>query len=134
MAREGAVRSTRGASVMSILGTSVAAAVAQTALQAQQVARQRESVPNQTTRDARRIQDLIEAHLLALEEDDQLDSTDQLRINGRLPQHQSSNQQKQNAHGQTAAKPIKDEVTQAAAPNAAPALGDQLYRHLDVQA
>lgn len=119
---------------MSILGTSVAAAVAQTSLQAQQVARQRESVRHQTTRDAQRVQDLIEAHMLALEEDDQLDTSDQLRIDGRLPQHQTNDQRRQNPRRQHSSATSQDEKESPAPPTDAPAHGEQLYRHLDVQA
>ncbi len=119
---------------MSILGTSVAAAVAQTSLQAQQVARQRESVRHQTTRDAQRVQDLIEAHMLALEEDDQLDTSDQLRIDGRLPQHQTTDQRKQNPRRQNQTAASQDETPTPAPPADAPTHSEQLYRHLDVQA
>jgi hypothetical protein len=116
---------------MSILGTSVAAAVAQTGLQAQQVSRERESVRAQTDRDAQRLQKLIEAHLTALEEDEEIQATDQLRIDSHLPQQQSRDQPKPDRRRPADAP---DAGANPAAPPTAAALGEQLYRHVDVQA
>ena len=121
---------------MSVLGTGVAAGVAQTAQQAQQVARQRDKQHTQTAADASRLQELLETHLRALDEGDESDTPAQLRIDGQLPEHEwagAESRQSQGEHQQaTDDQPQQDGQTQVA-PSADRGAG-QLYRHLDIQA
>jgi hypothetical protein len=72
---------------MSVVGTGIAASIAQTSLQAQQVARQRDQRDRQISGDTRRINELIEARMLALEEGDRGDTANAPRVNDQLPQH-----------------------------------------------
>ena len=121
---------------MSILGlgaaSGVAAGVAGTATQAQQLAQQRDSTDVQTVRDARRLHEMAQANIDALEEGDEFQSTDQLQIDGHLPEHQSPEQQQQGHH-----KPSPEAVAAAAEPvppAAATPDDGELYHHIDVQA
>ena len=120
---------------MSVLGTGVAAGVAQTAQTAQQVVRQRDKRHTQTAADASRLQDLLETHLRALDEGDEAQTPAQLHIDGQLPEHEGPGPQVPQAHGEH--EPAEDEPApqDGAAQAAADARGGgQLYRHLDIQA
>lgn len=79
---------------MSVLGTGVAAGVAQTGLAAQQQARQRDRAESQSARDARRVHDIVEAHLRAVEEGDEPESPGKLVIGGDVPEHQRGTPQR----------------------------------------
>jgi hypothetical protein len=120
---------------MTSIGTSVAASVAQTALNAQQTARQRDKVHGQSARDAKRLHEMLEASMQALEEGDGFESPAQLHVGGEVPQ------QRQQQQGRDAKPPRKgDADTPADAPETAStstpttAPDGSLYRHLDVQA
>ncbi len=113
---------------MSVLGTSIAASVAQTALQSQQVARQRDGLNSQAADGARRLRDLVEGHLQALEEGDEFESPAQLHIDNQLPDHQSGGYR--TPERDTPAAPSRD--PQAPTPAEPPSVS--LYRHLDLTA
>lgn len=115
---------------MSVLGTGVAAGVAQVGLQAQSVARQRDRTTGQNVRDTARMQELLEAHMRALDESE-FESPAQLHVDGQLPEHQSPDPRgRQHPH----LKPAAPEAAPTAA-TPTPADGETpLYRHVDVQA
>ncbi|MEE9211215.1 MAG: hypothetical protein V3U29_01010 [Phycisphaeraceae bacterium] len=113
---------------MSVIGTGVAAGVANTSLQAQQVARDRDKERSETAKDARRVREMFETQLRALEEGEETPT--QLRIDGHVPQHESP-KETPNPPDTTAAQPAPEPPT-AALPEAAP--DPPLYRHLDIQA
>lgn len=121
---------------MSSMGTGIAAAVAQTAHQAQQVARQRDSVRSQGPRHARRMQEQIQARLLALEESEGV-SPAQLHIDGQLPQFSPGDQQepqpqkRDEAADETVVEPPTPAITYTPV---AQTDKHPLYRHVDVQA
>ena len=77
---------------MTSIGTGVAAAVAQTALQAQQTARVRDKAHTQSARDAKRLHEMVQTALRALEEGDQFESPAQLHVDSQMPQHQQPQQ------------------------------------------
>ncbi len=116
---------------MSVLGTGVAAGVAQTAATAQQVARQRDSERNEAARKAKRTRELFETHLQALDEGDESDSPAQVRIDGQLPDHPAPppRDPSRTQHHQGDDQPV-DGVDAAASPPP----DSPLYRHLDIQA
>lgn len=121
---------------MSMLGTGVAAGVAGVALQAQSVARQRDRQNVHTARDIRRMQELLQTHLDALDEGD-TQSPAQLHVDDQLPDHHSPPQydgmlhQHRQGQGGTA-------ETQGVTPPSLSAAHDDadtpLYRHVDVTA
>lgn len=120
---------------MSVLGTGVAAGVAGVALQAQSVARQRDRQGVQNARDLRRMQEILQTHLDALDEGD-TQSPAQLHIDDQLPDHHSPPQYdglaQQHRKGQDAAP-----ETQGVTPPSMSATHDDdtpLYRHVDVTA
>lgn len=118
---------------MTSIGTGVAAAVAQTALQAQQTARVRDKANTQSARDAKRLHEILRTAMQALEEGDQFESPAQLHVDSQMPQHR----QPQDGDPGKAKKRAPSPPTSAApAPTASqPAPTDgTLYRHLDVQA
>ena len=119
---------------MSVIGTGTAAAVAQTALQAQQVARRRDRAKTDSAGDAKRIRETIEAHLQALEEGDETETPAQLHIGGELPEHQTPPQSVETIQQRPddADAPADDAVDPpTGTPMDAP---PPLYRHLDIQA
>ncbi len=74
---------------MSIIGTGVAAGVAQSQHQAQQVSRKQNKDKDGAADEARRVKDIVEAHLQALDEGDDTDAnTAQVRIDNHVPEHQ----------------------------------------------
>jgi len=91
---------------MSSIGTGIAAGVAQSAHNAQQVARNRDKERNQRAGDARQLRDRFEIHLEAIEEDTTTDTPEQLRVEGNL-------------HDQEPATPQPEEAAAAADDNAA---------------
>jgi len=121
---------------MSVIGTGTAAAVAQTALQAQQVARKRDREKTESADDARRLREMFEAHLRALEEGDEAEGPAQLNIDGELPEHQGPPQQIDAVHRRSQEEhPAQDHDDTADAQSEATSSADPpLYRHLDVQA
>jgi len=123
---------------MSVLGTGIAAAVSQTGLQAQQVARESDRKKAQDDESARRVRKRFEAHLHSLEDLDQIEPVDQIRVDGHpLPQDQSENAQ---THGEPANRdsdadqPIHQDVSEPTLTSNQPSDSDgQLYHHLDVK-
>jgi hypothetical protein len=69
---------------MSIMGTGVAAGVAQTALTAQQVARQRDKRARENARPGQRVRDIYETHLKVLEEHDEGEATPRLVVDDQM--------------------------------------------------
>lgn len=122
---------------MSAIGTGTAAAVAQTALTAQQLARRRDKDRSNSASDARRIREMVELHMLALDEGDDAETTSQLRIDGELPQHQSPPPEGP-AQGRTHQQASDDVAPAEDEANDAKQQSGQteppLYRHLDIQA
>jgi len=123
---------------MSILGTSIAAGVAQTALQAQQVARGQDRQSARIRDEGRRVREMFEAHLRSLEEGDEDETVDRVQIDGQLPEHVSSaNPDRRRQPSHTLAKPASDDNPHdAQTTESLPADEgeDALYQHLDVQA
>lgn len=121
---------------MSVLGSGVAAGVAQTGLQAQQVAQERDRRKAQEAQAARRVRETFDAHLHAAEDVDTVSEIGQARIDGHLPQDRAD------IHSPPAAKPQDDADEDqpiagaepdvlASSPN--PQDPGQLYHHLDVK-
>jgi hypothetical protein len=121
---------------MSTLGNVVASAVAPAGLQAQQVARARDQQHAQASNGARRVRDLLELHLRALEEDEAQPgaSPAEVHIDEELPQHQQQGQEQPSRQPKEAAP--KDEAEAVAPPPPAAPAGAEptLYRHVDIQA
>ena len=119
---------------MSVLGTGVAAGVAQSTLQARQVAQERQRAEQRAARPTRHSHRSAESTSANEEDELGIEPVDELAIDGRLPQHQPFDQQP---------KPASDGphgLTQAAEPSPQPppiASQDDhppLHRHVDVQA
>ena len=119
---------------MSVIGTGTAAAVAQTALQAQQLARRRDREKTGSVDDARRLREMLEAHLRALEEGDQADTAAQLHIDGELHDRQDSPEQAERAQHHPDEQQLADEPVAGSSPDDADQSDPPLYRHLDIQA
>ena len=115
---------------MTIAGTSVAAAVANTTAQAQEVTRQRDRTAAQAIRDADRLHELVQAHMDALEEGEELQSSDEVRISDHSQQHQSPQQETPEQHAENHRAPTAGSIIAAPEPSA----GAALHRHVDVQA
>ena len=73
---------------MGVIGTGVAAGVAQTALQAQQVSRQRNKRVTDNTRAAQRMRELAEVRLRGIEEQDVGDDPNRIFIDSHIPEHE----------------------------------------------
>lgn len=128
---------------MSVLGTGVAAGVAQTGLQSQQVARQRDRRVRDTRDQADRVEQVFEAHIRGLQEDGDDNSAARLVVDTQTANdhedpvedalHSEVSQSIRStepAEAPPAAKPTDPPVSEAASRgDAAP-----LYRHLDVTA
>ena len=111
---------------MSVLGTGVAAGVAQTGLQAQQAARQRDKINERPARDEKRVRETEEDRLLTLNNQDDQAGADQIQISGQLPRYQN-----QQSVGEQQAKVPVDEATGSEERNSD---DDGLYRHVDMKA
>lgn len=115
---------------MTQAGTGIAAGVAQTALQAQQVARRRDAASARASADAKRLRELLQTHLQALEEGDEFESPAQLHIDGQMPEGEHPEPQMP--------LPEKREQPEASAPEPPPTppphAPNALYFHLDLQA
>jgi len=73
---------------MGVIGTGVAAGVAQTALQAQQVSQRRNKRVADNTRVAQRMRELAEVRLRGLEEQDAGDDPNRIHIDSQVPEHE----------------------------------------------
>lgn len=125
---------------MNIVPSIVASGVAQTPLQAQQVARRRAARAQQEYRQTRMVQEVAEVHLNALDENDEGHAGVHLNINSDLPDHPSPETPKQIKHAQgheaqaaqatpqDQAAPADDQAITQAEPTAPP------IRHVDIQA
>lgn len=69
---------------MSILGTGVAAGVAQTTLQSQQVAQKRDKRTKDVARQRQRVEEVMEIQLKGLEEDDAAEQQTQLHVDNQV--------------------------------------------------
>ncbi len=123
---------------MSVLGSQLASSLAGTPLQQQQAARLRQAQEGNPQHEIRRVQELFESHLKALEESDQFESPAHLHVDGEPPDRQPSGQQQRgHPHGQAeAAKEQQDVAGDGSSAESASAADEDspLYRHLDVQA
>ncbi len=120
---------------MSVIGTGTAAAVAQTALQAEQVARRRSRRSTESDADAQRLREMLEAHLRALEEGDEAETPAQLHVDGEMLDHQGPPPQPETLH-RADEKQQDDDRVDANEGSADPDAQSEppLYRHLDIQA
>ncbi|MCC7205230.1 MAG: hypothetical protein IT441_09130 [Phycisphaeraceae bacterium] len=146
---------------MTQFGSPLAASLASTPLQAQQVGRELGHAQTRQAADAKRIRQMIESHMQSLEEGDE-DSVDQIRIDSQPPQQHGRQGQDQffrqdtsqdNASGDAdASTPAPAEILGPPAPDPAviaqllqstqrlTPTGDKeppqdpLYKHLDLQA
>jgi hypothetical protein len=117
---------------MSVLGTSLAAGVAQTVQNAQQVARQRDQQDAEHSTDGRVMRDLFDSHLQGFEDSAHEESAAHLHVDGQMPEHQS---QQQDRRQHQPAQPEESSTQTAPAPAPPKVEPDApLYRHLDVQA
>ena len=120
---------------MSIIGTGGAAGVAQTALQAQQVARQRDREDVRSTAEAKRLREMLESHMRALEEGDGFESPAQLHVDGdvhneqRRPEHQTQSGPEQPEEDESDESTTVDQSVVAESTD-----GTRPYRRLDIQA
>jgi len=120
---------------MSIIGTGAAAGVAQTAYQAQQVARQRDRDVARSAAEAKQLREVLEAHMRALEEGDVFESPAQLRVDGQLQEReQTSHAQPGTSDREQAYETSSQSPDVSDAEDSHPAGDAQLYRHLDIQA
>jgi len=114
---------------MSVIGTGVAAGVAQAAAQAQQVARRQGQQDQDDSASAQRLRDLFEHHLSTVEENQEetpaeLRVSDQPHDRARHEHHKHDDTQEQDA----AEDPFLPQPDPPADPNA------QLYHHVDLTA
>ena len=112
---------------MSVLGTTVAAGVAQTTAQAQQVANERNGQAAPVARHPRRVREMAESRLRGLDE------ADEAELSAPQVDDQLANQQppQQEAGDESPSRQTPDDTSE-------PKLADQtehlLYRHLDLHA
>jgi hypothetical protein len=132
---------------MNVIGTGVAAGVAQTSLQAQQTARERDRKKVQEAEASKRTREVFEAHLHALEGPEKIEAIDSMQIEGHVPQDQTDGHRvgpdEQDDLTTDAAIATDAATFTAATPPEAAAPPDQpgtppdtegpLYHHLDVQ-
>lgn len=94
------------------------------------MARRRDAASARDSADAKRLRELLQTHLQALEEGDEFESPAQLHIDGQMPEGQ---------HPQPQLAPAPKQKSQAPVPAAPPPppqarRQDALYWHLDIQA
>jgi len=118
---------------MSVLGTGIAAGVAQTSLQSQQVARERDRKKAQDDESAKRVQEQFDAHLHALEDVNKVESVDRLQVDGHLSQDQPGGQEP--PADQADESRLEESGDTGSLPPGVPtsASDDRLYHHLDVK-
>lgn len=95
---------------MSVIGTGIAAAVAQTGLQSQQVARQRDKREANRTRQAQRDTEVFQTRLLGLEEHDGDEQATRLHVDNQQPDREHPDDQRAEKHAEA-----EDQATQNAA-------------------
>ncbi len=114
---------------MSVLGTGVAAGVAQTGLQAQQTARKQDRKKAQDAEAARRVRETFEAHLHATEDVDKVELVEATTLEGHVQQDLVEPQ------GEATDEPVAELETASNAPSTDTDPSDDegtLYHHLDV--
>ena len=123
---------------MSVLGTGVAAGVAQAGLQAREVAGRRDRQKAQADADAQRMREMAELHARTVEEGDRPGETGLARVDGPAPEQGGQqtapgpeDRQERDAPQQQTTAPEQGAEEPAAAPDAP---DNGLYRHLDIQA
>lgn len=141
---------------LSVIGTGIAAAVAQTGLQSQQVARQRDRRESNRTRQAQRDSEVFETRLIGLEEHDGDEQATRLHVDNQQPDPEHAeydrpdgeppdDQQPQSPpDGTVSDLPDADTLLRQLAATADPAVQrkatakpsdhDPLYTHIDIQA
>jgi len=124
---------------MSVLGTGVAAGVAQTSLQAQQTARERDRKKAHEAQTARKVRESFEAHLSTLEKIEQVEQLDPLQVDEHLLQHHNAPPPAQlDGQGDRVAVAVQDDSDPGATPAepaaVVPTHGDHpLYHHIDIE-
>ena len=144
---------------MSVIGTGIAAAVAGTGLQSQQVAARRDKRENNRTRQAQRDMEVFQTRLLGLEEHDGDEAATRLHVDNQQPDREHPDYQKVDEAGHAphdkpdnpgdthmSRLPDADTLLRQLAATAAPAVrqqvtrhkpadpADSLYAHIDIQA
>lgn len=74
---------------MSTMGSGVAAGVAQTAHQAQQVARRREKRVREDQRPGQRVEDIYKTHLRVIDENDESESAPRIAVDDKMQERRS---------------------------------------------
>lgn len=115
---------------MSVLGTSVAAGVAQTTHQAQQVARDRDTRRTPPAQEDRHIQDTLEPPVRGLEDADAGETRDHLRVGDEAQQQQTADAELRWQH----AEAEEERPDQPEDRSEVSTTDDRLYRHLDIRA
>ena len=116
---------------MSVVGTGVASAVAQTTVQAQQVASRRDRQAGRTATDAKQLRDLFESRLKILDEADPPEAGSQMRLDEQLPDRSVRQQKNREPVEQ---ERFDDDAVVSGSGSVRPASsGDNFCRHLDVQ-
>ncbi len=142
---------------MSAIGTGIAAAVAQTGLQSQQVARQQDRKENNRTRQAQRDSEIFQIRLLGLEEHDGDEDSTRLHVDNQQPDREHPDDQRAEKHAeaeeqaasmayeQASRLPDSETLLQQLNASADPAIkqkaisarpreeGDALYTHIDIK-
>jgi len=85
---------------VSAIGTGIAAAVAQTGLQSQQVARQRDKRESNRTRQAQQDTEIFETRLLGLEEHDSDEAATRLHVDNQQPDREHPDDQRVEDHAE----------------------------------
>jgi len=120
---------------MSVSGTGVAAGVAQTGLQAQQVARERDRRVADQREEARRLRERFEAALRAVEEGDAAGLSTHLDVSDELPDPPTPLYYPPEEKSVAAPVPQAAADDERAEPDEPPTgRRSPLYRHVDVQA
>lgn len=143
---------------MSAIGTGIAAAVAQTSLQSQQVASRRDKRESNRTRQAQQDAEVFETRLLGLEEHDSDEQATRLHVDNQQPDREHPDDQRVEDHAnaqdqaaenaaieQARGLPDADTLLKQLAATADPAVqrratatppadSDALYSHIDIQA
>jgi len=125
---------------MSMIGTGVAAGVAQASLQAQQVARERDRKKTQEKDNARRVKETFESHLAEAENVEKIEPTDKLQIDDHLARNLEPNlpdlqaPPPVQADHDSGAESLQDTIPPTP-PDTTQVLDHEgpLYHHLDVQ-
>jgi hypothetical protein len=142
---------------MSVLGTGIAGSVAQTSLQASQVARQRDKRARESSRQDQHVREVFESHIKGLEESDADETSARLHVDSQLRDHEApvedatvappqDTREELTRRAQQVASQTRTALNDAvgpsppaaaarpAVPRTADADAPPLYQHLDVEA